>query len=77
MTVLKLCRAVQIGALGVASTLTVAAATPPSSSAGPGPAQGEAVPKFEAADQDDSKRDFGSLTGDQGLLLVFFRSADW
>ena len=42
-----------------------------------GPAVGQPIPTFEAHDQDDRRRDFASLSGPQGLVLVFFRSADW
>ena len=31
----------------------------------------------EAPDQEGRQRDFQSLTGPNGLVLVFFRSADW
>jgi len=43
----------------------------------PGPAVGEAVPAFEARDQDGRPRSLESLRGPEGLVLVFFRSADW
>ena len=42
-----------------------------------GPRVGEALPAFEVRDQDGRLRDFSSLTGPNGLVLVFFRSADW
>ena len=42
-----------------------------------GPAIGESLPAFEAADQNGRMRDFASLKGPNGLVLVFFRSADW
>ena len=47
--------------------------------AGPdaGPAVGQQVPAFEARDQHGERRTFESLRGPEGLLLVFFRSADW
>jgi len=43
----------------------------------PGPRVGEPVPKFEARDQDGRLRTFETLTGPKGLVLLFFRSADW
>jgi hypothetical protein len=43
----------------------------------PGPAVGDRLPAFEALDQDGRSRGFESLRGPQGLVLVFFRSADW
>ncbi len=42
-----------------------------------GPAVGTQAPDFELTDQHGNARDFESLTGDNGLLLLFFRSADW
>jgi hypothetical protein len=44
---------------------------------GPGPAVGEKIPPFEAVDQNGQRRDFASLRGPRGLVLLFFRSADW
>lgn len=43
----------------------------------PGPAVGAAVPTFELTDQDGRSHDLRSLFGPKGLMLVFFRSADW
>lgn len=42
-----------------------------------GPSIGQPIPRFEAQDQDGRPRDFSSLAGPHGLVLVFFRSADW
>ncbi len=42
-----------------------------------GPRIGQALPAFEAPDQDGRQRGFTSLKGPKGLVLVFFRSADW
>jgi cytochrome oxidase Cu insertion factor (SCO1/SenC/PrrC family) len=44
---------------------------------GPGPAVGQKIPPFEAVDQDGQRRDFVALRGPKGLVLLFFRSADW
>ncbi|MEZ5365865.1 MAG: hypothetical protein R2748_26915 [Bryobacterales bacterium] len=44
---------------------------------GPGPGKGEHIPDFRAVDQNGKPRTFADLTGDNGLLLLFFRSADW
>ena len=70
--------------LVIVSTLVLAMAqSPPSTSstgvnpATLGPAVGQPIPGFEAPDQDGRPRDFASLTGPKGLVLVFFRSADW
>lgn len=42
-----------------------------------GPAVGERIPAFEGVDQNGRARDFESLAGPNGLLLLFHRSADW
>lgn len=42
-----------------------------------GPAVGEPLIAFEARDQDGTMRTLDSLKGPNGLVLVFFRSADW
>jgi len=42
-----------------------------------GPQVGEAAPAFSLADQHGAARDLPSLTGPDGLMLVFSRSADW
>ena len=47
--------------------------------AGPevGPAIGQPLPSFALRDQDGHEQTFESLRGPKGLVLVFFRSADW
>lgn len=42
-----------------------------------GPKPGEALPAFELEDQNGARRSFASLARENGLLLVFYRSADW
>ena len=42
-----------------------------------GPPVGSAAPVIAAEDQDGATRDLDSLAGDNGLLLVLSRSADW
>jgi hypothetical protein len=42
-----------------------------------GPAPGTPLPPFELLDQDGRQRSFASLARENGLLLVFYRSADW
>lgn len=42
-----------------------------------GPEPGERIPDFTLADQDGRMRSLGDLTGPQGVLLVFHRSAEW
>jgi hypothetical protein len=43
----------------------------------PGPAVGAHVPAFQLPDQNGQRHDLASLYGPKGLMLVFFRSADW
>ena len=42
-----------------------------------GPAVGATIPALEANDLNGQKQTLASLTGPKGLMLVFFRSADW
>jgi hypothetical protein len=42
-----------------------------------GLAAGAAVPEFRLKDQNGQERDRSSLNAPNGLVLVFFRSADW
>ena len=70
--------------LALASLTLAMAQPPPAPTASPsvdpaslGPAVGQPIPRFEAHDQDGRSRDFASLAGPKGLMLVFFRSADW
>jgi len=42
-----------------------------------GPAIAEKVPRVELSDQNGQRRTLDDLTGPNGLLLVFSRSADW
>jgi cytochrome oxidase Cu insertion factor (SCO1/SenC/PrrC family) len=42
-----------------------------------GPAVGERVPDFTLPDQHGESRTLASLMGANGLVLVFYRSADW
>lgn len=43
----------------------------------PGPAVGAKVPDFSVPDSTGKRQNFESLKGPKGLLLLFFRSADW
>lgn len=38
---------------------------------------GQRIPVFKLRDQNGNVRDFNSVKGPQGLVLLFFRSADW
>jgi hypothetical protein len=42
-----------------------------------GPQVGSTVPAFVLPDQRGQTRTLASLMGPKGLVLVFFRSADW
>ena len=42
-----------------------------------GPNAGQPVPVFSAQDQDDRTQTLQSVMGPKGVMLVFFRSADW
>jgi len=42
-----------------------------------GPSAGQPVPEFSAPDQDGRAQTLQSVMGPKGLMLVFFRSADW
>jgi hypothetical protein len=42
-----------------------------------GPAAGATAPEFSLLDQFGQRRTLESLMGPQGIVLVFFRSADW
>ena len=43
----------------------------------PGIAVGKSAPTFQARDQFGKEQTISSLMGRNGLVLVFFRSADW
>jgi hypothetical protein len=43
----------------------------------PGPAVGARAPDFQLSDQAGANRSLHSVMGPKGLMLVFFRSADW
>ena len=64
------------------SCLALHAQTPPTAPAPPaigklGPQVGERVPDFTLIDQQSRSRTLASLLGPRGLMLVFYRSADW
>ena len=42
-----------------------------------GPEPGEHIPDFSLPDQEGVLRSVANLAGPRGLLLVFYRSADW
>jgi len=57
--------------------IAVAAATLGFAEIPTGPDVGDRIPGFQARDQTGAVRTFDDLTGPNGLLLLFFRSADW
>ena len=65
----------------LASSLALDAQAPPVSGRPDiqklGPQVGERVPDFTLTDQEGRSRTLASLLGPRGLMLVFFRSADW
>lgn len=65
----------------LASILLAASQTPPPAPrpdpATLGPSVGQRLPVFEVKDSKGVTRTFESLKGPDGLVLVFFRSADW
>ena len=42
-----------------------------------GPQVGETIPSFKLRDQFGREQTLPSLVGPKGLVLLFFRSADW
>jgi hypothetical protein len=42
-----------------------------------GPQVGEAIPAFKLRDQFGHEQTFDTMVGPKGLVLLFFRSADW
>jgi len=58
------------------ATMAQAAATVPDVQS-LGPRVGARVPDFTLEDQHGQPRTLTSLLGPRGLMLVFFRSADW
>lgn len=66
-----------LGTLMAVAFSQAAAGAPPLDPATLGPKLGEQLPAFSAIDQAGRQRDLASLMGPNGLVLVFFRSADW
>ncbi|MFC2076025.1 hypothetical protein ACFLT7_02970 [candidate division KSB1 bacterium] len=42
-----------------------------------GPEVGQKIPAFRAVDQFETFRDFDSIKGPNGAVILFYRSADW
>ena len=85
MRVLNVCHAVALAAVVafVPASLPIhaveqAPASPPLPDVQKlGPQAGDHVPDFTLLDQNGRSRTLTSLMGPKGLMLVFFRSADW
>ena len=64
-------------ALGLAVLATPVAVQSPVDPTKLGPQAGERARPFTLPDQSGAPREFRSLAGPNGTMLVFFRSADW
>ena len=60
-----------------ASILALAGLAAQPSGFDPGPELGASIPAFAAPDQEGRVRRFADLAGPNGLVLLFYRSADW
>ena len=65
--------AISVAGVGLAAALTAQTPSPASL----GPKAGERVPDFSLRDQHGMARTLRSTFGPKGVVLVFFRSADW
>jgi hypothetical protein len=61
----------------LALTSAAAQQSPPIDIAQLGPQVGSRVPEFSGVDQFGRTQTLGSIVGEEGAMLVFFRSADW
>jgi len=61
----------------LASATVGALAQTPAVPEDPGVKVGAKVPAFQLTDQNGKTQTLESLRGPKGLMLVFFRSADW
>ncbi len=72
--------AAEIVLIGVILAGAAAAAPPPGetrSTTPPGLHAGDNIPEFSAIDQNGRTQTLAALAGKNGLVLLFFRSADW
>ena len=63
--------------VSLAQTADKAAEKSPPPEITTGPEAGEKAPDFEVVDQHGRTQTLKSLSGPNGLLLLFYRSADW
>jgi cytochrome oxidase Cu insertion factor (SCO1/SenC/PrrC family) len=61
----------------VSLALCLATSAAAQTAAPKGPAVGQTIPAFSARDQFGRAQTLETLTGRNGLVLLFFRSADW
>jgi hypothetical protein len=66
--------AIVLGLLTLATTTADEGEAP---SFDPGPAVGSRLPALNLPDQTGRARTFDDLRGEEGLLLLVYRSADW
>ncbi len=59
------------------SAVLLLGATTADSAINTGPEIGAKIPDFEARDQNGKLRTLADLTGPEGLMLLFYRTADW
>lgn len=71
----RIARILAVGALTLAPAMMSAQSENKPLSTGP--AVGKKIPPFEAVDQSGRRQTFETLRGPNGLLLLFYRSADW
>lgn len=61
----------------IAATLLMTGFSSAVHAQGTGPEVGAQAPSIQATDHLGKARSFDDLSGENGLLLLFFRSADW
>ena len=76
MNVIRFLRAAVV-VLTLSTDISVAQVVSQRVSDTPGPAVGAKAPAFQLSDQTGASRSLDAVMGPKGLMLVFFRSADW
>lgn len=67
----------RLGAYVIVATLFMTGFGSAARGQGAGPDVGAKAPGLQATDHSGKVRSFADLSGENGLLLLFFRSADW
>jgi hypothetical protein len=70
-------RRIAVHVVAAAVLISAAAAQNPTDPTKLGPQVGEKAVPFTLPDQNGAPRDTAALAGPNGMMLVFFRSADW